>query len=39
MLIYLATPNGGLTVELPPGMTKVIIKAEREGEERKEGGV
>ena len=36
--VRLAAPNGGLTVELPPGTTKVIIKVEREAEEaRKEG--
>ncbi len=33
--LSLAAPNGGLTVELPPGTTKVIIKKERETEEEK----
>ena len=35
--IRLAAPDGGLTVDLPPGTTKVIIKVEREGEKEKEG--
>jgi len=33
--VRLASPNGGLTVELPPGTTKVIIKVERETEEER----
>ena len=36
--VRLASPNGGLTVELPPGTTKVIIKVEREGEEEAKSG-
>ena len=37
--VRLAAPDGGLTVELPPGTTKVIIKVERETEaERKVQG-
>jgi len=35
--IRLAAPNGGLSVDLPAGTTRVIIKVERDGEERKEG--
>ena len=35
--IRLAAPDGGLTVDLPPGTTKVIIKVERDGDKEKEG--
>jgi len=35
--VRLAAPDGGLTVELPPGTTKVIIKVERDGDKEKEG--